>query len=125
MIPKLFSGLLIYILAWVSGYCLTLFIGAGLSAVSGYAILVGWWCAAYCSATFNIKPVVSIFAAGIFFILFLFVKYFSKDWFYHDIASLTYYKAAFIALIQCFFVASPVIADAGFRKVISIFSKNI
>jgi hypothetical protein len=111
---------LVFIFSWLAGYFLTLYFGEGLAAVSGYALLVAWWSAIYCASIFDIKPRIAIYVAAFFFLIFMSVKFLNKDWFYRDVESLSLFSTIVIGLMQSVIVASPIIVNAAFRKLISL-----
>jgi len=118
------AGALTAFVSWAVGYFATLAIGQGLSAVSAYAVIVGWWLTAYISASFSlpVAAVVPLFVG--YLALFLVATISGQSWFYRDVVSLTVPEALGIGLAQALAVCSPLLFDWLFRQAIRIGSRR-
>jgi hypothetical protein len=57
---RILAGALTAAVSWTVGYFATLAIGEGMSSVSAYAVIVGWWLTAYVSSSFVLPVAAAI-----------------------------------------------------------------
>lgn len=103
------SGVVVGALSWVVGYFVTLALSDGLSRGGGYAVVVGWWFAAYTASIFSVPLLASMPLGAIYFLVFIVTAIAGKPWLYHDVASLPLLSIFGVGLLQSFFVASPIL----------------
>lgn len=119
-----FTGALIAASSWTAGYFATVALGHELSAVSAYAVIVGWWLTAYVSSIFALSISVSIPLFVGYFLLFLVATMSGQSWFYRDVATLTVPAVLGIGSVQAIAVCSPIIFDWFVRRIIRIPSRD-
>jgi hypothetical protein len=121
---RILGGAVIAAASWAVGYFATLAVGQGMSAVSAYAALVGWWLTAYVSSTLTlpVASVVPLFVACL--TLFLVATMCGQSWLYRDASSLAFRDALEIGVLQALAICSPIMFDWLFRQAIRICSKR-
>lgn len=121
---KSFAGALTAAVSWAVGYFATLALGQGMSAVSAYAVIVGWWLTAYVSSSFAL-PVAAVIPLSVGYLaLFLVATISGQSWFYKDASSLTVPAVLGIGLAQAVAICSPILFDWLTRQAIRICSRK-
>jgi hypothetical protein len=106
--------------AWIFGYVIVLYLGAGLGSVSNYALIAGWWFAAYVASQIS-APMASTIPLGVsYLVLFLTVGGIGRNWFYQDVAELAGNGLAAVGMVQAIVIVSPIVFDWVFRRFIKI-----
>lgn len=96
-------------LAWAFGYACVAVIGEGLSAVSTYAVITGWWFAAFVSSKLKLGLGTVAPLMGLYYLSFLACTFAGIDWFYRDVADASVQRIFVVGLLQSAVIASPVI----------------
>ena len=122
MMPLLFDrpalvGAAIGTMSWGVGYVVTQILAQGLSSVSAYALLSGWWLTAYTASVFRVTTKAAIPLAMLFLVLFLLAALGGQTWFYRDVSSLTLLSMLGIGAVQAVVTASPILFNSAFHKV--------
>lgn len=115
MTRRIWAGTLIGALSWIVGSGLTTMMAGGLSASSGYAVVVGWWLTAYVSGKCRIQWFSAVQLFAIYWVACVGASIAGSDWFYRDVSSLTLAWLLVVASMQVALVASPVVFDGVVR----------
>jgi len=112
---KSIAGALIAAICWMVGYCVASIFGEGMSAVTAYSIIVGWWLTAYISSKFllNISLIIPLFFCSFFVLMTAGVN--GKFFFYKNVP-LSFLDLLTISLAQSFVICSPIIFDWLMQK---------
>ena len=121
---RAFTGALTGAVCWVVGYGATQILGEGLSAISAYAALVGWWLTAYVSSRLALPVASALPLAVAAFSLFLLAAVNGQDWFYRDVSLLPFSAVLGRGLVQAAVISSPIIFDWLFGQVVRISSSR-
>jgi hypothetical protein len=112
-VPPLAVGI-----SWVLGYVVISYAGHGLSSIENYALISGWWSAAYMSSQSRARLRSALILGVAFAFTTFFLRRVGVNILYVDaptnVASLLQ-----ISAIQACVFASPVIADVSFRAIAS------
>lgn len=111
------TGAVLGTISWGLGYAITQLLAEGLSSVSAYALLSGWWLTAYTASVFRVTIKAAIPLAALYLILFLLAALGGQTWFYRDVSSLTSISILAIGAIQAAVIASPILFNSAFHKV--------
>jgi hypothetical protein len=122
---RLLEGTLIAATMWATGYFGTQVLVAGMSAVSSYAVLVGWWLTTYAAAKFDIDLMVFVPLFVTYLALFLVTAFCGQPWFYRDLSSLSLFSLIAIGAIQAVIVCSPILFDWVFCQCIRFSQKLV
>lgn len=109
---KYFFGTVVTFGAWLLGYSVVWILGAGLSAVEAYALIVGWWLCAYVSSKLHVSLIVAVPVGAVYFVLFVVAALLGQDFFYKDIQGAGFVGTLTVAFLQAFVIVSPVIFDS-------------
>lgn len=114
------SGALIAAVSWIAGYVVTHLIGDGMSAVSAYALIIGWWLTAYAAAVFQVQMTATLPLGGLYFIFFLVAGFVGNTWFYRDVESLGVPMVFLVGFTQAVGVVSPIFFNSIFQRIVKI-----
>ena len=121
---KSLTGAMIGAISWFVGYFVARLLGEGMSGVSAYAVLVGWWLTAYVSSRFTL-PITTMLPLSVAYLALFFIAAISgQSWFYRDVSALTFPALLWIGLVQAVAISSPILFDWLFRHAIRICSRD-
>ena len=125
---KSFIDALIAAASWVIGYWIVRMLTQGMEASAAYAMIAGWWFAAYVPSKFNlhISLIVPLFFGSFMWAVVTEIienEIIENILFYRNAPFLPFLTLLGISLALSLIVCSPIIFDFLFRKIVCICSR--
>lgn len=110
--------------AWVLGYAVTKLAGGGLSAVNAYAVITGWWLAAFAAAKMRPDLRSALLLMAIYFVAFLAISLSGGTWLYADAESATLLRISTIGILQSLAIGTPIFFNALVDWSVKLMTRN-
>lgn len=112
-----FLNSFIFMASWIVGYVASLYLMNGLSAVENYAIINGWWFAAFVYSKFKLNVYSILPSALVYGLVFLLFAMLDSNLLYKDAGGLGGISLVTISLVQSAIFISPSLFSSLFEFV--------